>query len=197
MKLYHVSMGWTETPKLFIPRIPKTRANFEDGITKRICLSTSIEGCLNAMAEKPYRYNTKLTIYQCDVEDFVRYDELYLSGKVYDACLTQECWYLKPLVMDGKYVFLKEFACDCQFVPLEHKKKELITRILSLLEEYPIDIPYDITLLEHNTMYDLMYQILPSYFTSCDLDLEDVFGSIGLPSLRTMYHLKFSDKVSL
>ena len=72
--------------------------------------------------KKPYRYNTKLTIYQCDVEDFVRYDELYLSGKVYDACLTQECWYLKPLVMDGKYVFLKEFACDCQFVPLEHKK---------------------------------------------------------------------------
>lgn len=149
------------------------------------------------MAEKPYRYNTKLTIYQCDVEDFVRYDELYLSGKVYDACLTQECWYLKPLVMDGKCVFFKEFACDCQFVPLEHKKEELITRILSLLEEYAIDIPYDITSLERHTMYDLMYQILPSYFPSCDLDLDDVFGSIGLPSLRTMYHLKFSDKVSL
>lgn len=193
MKLYHVSMGWTETPKLFIPRIPKTRADFEDSVTKRICLSTSIEGCLNAMAEKPYRSNTKLTIYSCNVESFVGYHKLYMSGKVYDACLTQECWYLKPLIMEGKQTILKDFACDCKFVPIEYKKEELLTYIFTFFKEYPAFIPDNIlSSLEFYTMYELMYSILPPYFKHSPLDLDDVFENIGLPFLRTMYLLKFS-----
>lgn len=47
-KLYHISLNFIEPDdKPFIARTPYSTAEYEDEATKRVCLSDSIEGCLN------------------------------------------------------------------------------------------------------------------------------------------------------
>jgi hypothetical protein len=47
MKLYHISKDYNKTIETFIPRIPAFRAAGEDKEIKRICTSSTINGCLN------------------------------------------------------------------------------------------------------------------------------------------------------
>lgn len=193
MKLYHVSMGWTELSKDFIPRIPESRALHEDDTTKRICLSTSIEGCLSAMADKPYKSNTKITIYECDVDHFVDYNELYDSGKVLDAHITKECWYLEPITMNGKHLLLKYFECDCKFVPDEQLKAEFINHVLYYVQMNQLALPKDIfDNITSCSVKQLLYHILPPYFDNNNLDLDEVCEQVFM-HIRTMYNLQLEE----
>lgn len=47
-KLYHLSMERMDG-KVLYPRVPESRANDEDAVTKRVCFSTSIRGCVKAI----------------------------------------------------------------------------------------------------------------------------------------------------
>jgi len=47
-KLYHLSMERMDGRVLY-PRVPESRADDEDDVTKRVCFSTSIRGCVKAI----------------------------------------------------------------------------------------------------------------------------------------------------
>ena len=195
MKLYHIAMGWTEISKLFVPRVPETRAYGEDDVTKRICLSTSIEGCFNAMANKPYQSNTKITLYEVNTDDYVSYEKLYSTGKVYDAYLTHECWYLQPIIMTGKHLILKNFESDIEFVPDETRKDEFLCFLFDYLENHKNvfcsnEFESLIDGLESHSVAEILFEILPPYFDKYLLDMDDICADI-LSSIRIMYNLEF------
>lgn len=48
VKLYHLSFDRLGD-EVFYPRVPNERAQFEDGTIPRICVSTSIRGCLKGL----------------------------------------------------------------------------------------------------------------------------------------------------
>lgn len=112
IKLYHVSYNLCEPlTKEFIPRIPSNALTEENHKYERICLSDSIEGCINAM-EEPLVFSTDIDSITIVVweKDFSLSDPflkdwryLYENNLVADAALTHEYWYLNNLFMTGSY----------------------------------------------------------------------------------------------
>lgn len=104
MKLYHVS--YDPIPMLK-PRVPDHRLPDEDCSTPRICLSDTIENCVNAkpgqatplyLAEQ-FGLRVPLYVYEFDTEDIpygalLEPKELTHSGKVSDAEYNHEYWLL-------------------------------------------------------------------------------------------------------
>lgn len=96
-RYYHVSFEKSENIKL-IPRVPDnflTRNGYEDNTTKRVCLSTSIEGCLKAMSQnlkgkRLYVYSVEL--YENDVI-------VPTIDRVPDAKITGEVWVTKGIML--------------------------------------------------------------------------------------------------
>lgn len=194
MILYHVSKGWTELYKEFIPRVPEFRAYDEDNKTERICLSDSIGGCLSAIPDSLYHTDeyTKLTIYECDIDDYINYEELYKYGMVPDAYVTHEYWCLKPIWMFGTHVLLSDFDSHYEFVPDEKRLDEYVLYVVDYLNCHDIIIPADTKKrLENCTMIEAMYDIFPPLFYKNNLDLDDVSEEI-LTTSRIISNPKFS-----
>lgn len=88
----------------FSPRVPQIRAPGEDGKTKRICLSPTIEDAINSkpghaamvFAAMYYRLPIALFIYRAEipVEDVLFPEELAKEYGVKDAPLNHEHWVL-------------------------------------------------------------------------------------------------------
>lgn len=104
MKLYHVS--YDRIPE-FELRIPQNRLPGEDSSIPRICLSTSIERCINAKPSQgqalyiaqQFRLRTALYIYEFDSSDIpadklIRPDKLRRQFGVLDARVNGEHWLL-------------------------------------------------------------------------------------------------------
>lgn len=192
MKLYHVSMGWTEPIKSFVPRVPDSRAYEEDDKTKRICFSTTLEGAMSAIANKPTETCTwkKFTVYEFETDDYIDYMELYRSGKVNDAILTHECWYLKPVILKGKHMLLRDFRYSYEYIPNEKQKEEYICYAIGYLKEQGIDVPLEIlNELNDCTLAEAMLDILPRIFDKHHLDLDSISCDL-LCSTRVMYDLE-------
>lgn len=107
MKLFHVSLD-LNIKEEFVPRVPSKNVLIEneDDTTQRICLGTTIKGCLTAV---PWGGNTFedlffdncvsqfIRVYEFDSEDIkdnniVSSEELYRSDKVRDAEISGEVW---------------------------------------------------------------------------------------------------------
>ncbi|RHB41980.1 hypothetical protein DW886_15610 [Enterocloster aldenensis] len=195
MKLYHVSMDWSQTPKLFIPRIPESRAYDEDDVTERICLSTTIAGALSAIANKPTETCTwkKITVYELETDDYIDSLDLYMSGKVNDSILTHECWYLKPVVLNGRHMLLRNFSYSYEFIPNEKRKDEYISYAIYYLKEQGVDLSKKIMDdLNCCTLAEAMLEILPGIFDEHHLDLDSISCDL-LCSTRVMYDLELKE----
>lgn len=107
MILYHISVDLRHNGN-FEPRIPPKATEKEDVTIPRICVSTSIEGCLSAMPDggaslgvfnrnfhgiyKLFRIDT----YALDLVDHtISSQELVEKGYVVDAVITEEYWITK------------------------------------------------------------------------------------------------------
>lgn len=104
IKLYHISTVDLGESYTFIPRIPANRSLHEDDFTPRVCLSTSVNGAITAIAtELNLDEPIDLVIYSTELHEtdknIVPYTQLYNDNKVCDALATEECWYLKPITM--------------------------------------------------------------------------------------------------
>lgn len=110
---YHVTNNMKHSG-VFTPKVPKSiysAQNKDTGITeddqtKRVCVSTSIEGCLTSMPNAGFQLeeflketNGRLKIFKIDTQkigitekDIVNSEALYKSEKVPDAELTDEHW---------------------------------------------------------------------------------------------------------
>lgn len=110
MKLYHVSLDWTKD-NVFEPRIPTNRMDEEDSVTPRICLSTSVAGCLSAipgggskLADLLEGTKSIIKVFVFDTEnmnlqegDLLDHHVLYQEYNVLDAPHTEEYWSLVAL----------------------------------------------------------------------------------------------------
>lgn len=123
MKLYHISLDWNKDD-YFEPRIPSFRMGGEDGTVPRICLSTTVEGCLTAIPGggkelfhllenvksivKVFVFDTdKMNLKEGDLLDS---ETLYEEYNVHDAPHTKEFWSLVPLVAsESHFVFIEDW----------------------------------------------------------------------------------------
>lgn len=107
-KLYHISLDFGKNDDLcFIPRIPASAADGEDKTIKRVCLSDSIEGCIN-LADlsngdlKSHLFPIKseksspIKVYEFHIDtDSILYPN-QISKYVPDAEIFGEYWYTNP-----------------------------------------------------------------------------------------------------
>lgn len=117
MKLYHVSFGAGSCGmKNFIPRVPNSTGEGEDKNTARICLTPSVEKCIQAVgtAYRWLRTGERFTVYEADIslasEKLTRPDELNLRGLVPDSMENEEYWYLSSLTMKAKRCEILSFC---------------------------------------------------------------------------------------
>ena len=106
VKLYHLSVDRFRD-KVFSPRIPKNRVQFENGSIPRICVSTSVRGCLKglgidgmtvqAFLYTPVEYNGN------KIEDYIYKPTV---DEVPDVVETREKWITCPVKM--KYLGVVE-----------------------------------------------------------------------------------------
>ena len=110
---YHVSTDITHNGE-FIPRVPSFRhGDSEDSTTARVCVSTSIEGCLSAipnggsgldylrMEQRGYFQVFKIDTDKLGIgeSDVVLSEELYEKDSVRDANFTDEVWITTPFIV--------------------------------------------------------------------------------------------------
>ena len=98
MDVYFISNQYLDD-KTLKPRVPKnylTENGYEDNTTKRVCLSTSVDGCLAAMSR-----NIKGEIFHVY---FISTDVYKpTTAEVPDRDITDEVWSLKPVTL--RYVY--------------------------------------------------------------------------------------------
>lgn len=114
---YYVQRVCDEIIKEFEPRIPDCRMMGENEDIKRICLSKTIEGCINAA---PWGHDQ--LVYRKENEVFRLYSfndrkipkenklcsrELYHRGYVDDAVYTKEIWVLNQTLKPTKIQYFK------------------------------------------------------------------------------------------
>lgn len=90
--LYHLSEHKNLT--LLTPRIPECAVSiYEDTVTKRVCFSDSIEGCLSALQDIPRKY------YVYTPQELIQQNDLYYPtvNEVRDAKYTHEVWILQEV----------------------------------------------------------------------------------------------------
>lgn len=123
MLFYHISMELYEITETFVPKIPNHTMEEEDDVNPRVCLSTSIEGCLSSvpwgginLCDNGEMYlgfsDDDETIYfrvyefeiPMDEQYLVHPQELWEDGRVPDATYKEEYWLLRPIQPINTYV---------------------------------------------------------------------------------------------
>lgn len=124
MRVHHLIRGHVsfDTSQKLIPHIPSNRLSCEDGTQKRICVSSSLEGCIAALGIVPCavyalsellkqqgRRATKQSLFRAlrfpftalefEIDEkadfFVPASQI--ESLVPDACITNEAWLTKPI----------------------------------------------------------------------------------------------------
>lgn len=109
-KLYHITKRHNQINS-FTPRIPSKIAYEEDETTPRICTSTTIEGCLNALPRaRNYdqliiqaRRVFKIFVFHVKQEDYISSQELEFLKLVPDVKETDEHWLVEERKADMVY----------------------------------------------------------------------------------------------
>lgn len=131
LSLWHVSPD-IEPPyqRTFCPRIPNATTVGEDMTIPRICFSTSIQHCLDAINKTALHqilyHNHAFLAFQLLVKpnDAFLHTSHELLNKVPDADWTDEHWYLQPVTLTGQlfhvtehqdYIFYRQKP-DCQVI---------------------------------------------------------------------------------
>lgn len=100
MTCYHLSKSRLHDTVL-IPRIPSSISTGEDNKTKRVCLSTNINGCINAIAfSQSLGVGDRLFVYSTNIDD----ESVIIPNEsmVTDVRITDEVWSIKPVSL--KYI---------------------------------------------------------------------------------------------
>lgn len=125
-KLFHVSKDVSLIEKQFVPRAPRNRLPEENGVLKRVCLSTSIKNCLSSF---PYKSElmwhivsslpTYLAVYsvlenELNEGKFKKPHEIF--DLVPDAMKNDEHWALEPFFAEPYLIKVKklEFSNYCR-----------------------------------------------------------------------------------
>ena len=157
MILYHVCFAEFSEGDIFSPRVPDIRGAHEDNIIPRICLSSSISGCISAVpwggldfestfieTSKGYR-SYPIKVYEFDTEDIhegnlITPKELYEKDWVRDALINDEYWIINQNLKPRKTYFIG--VADYEEIPHDCISYENLSKV-NELEEQNIDYDYD------------------------------------------------------
>jgi len=179
MKLYYIEQTHSEEPlSVFKPRIPENRMSGENATTPRICLSSSLEGCLSATPWGGHNLPTKgkseiFRVYEFDTNDILEgnlilpYD-LFSQNLVPDALVTEEHWVinqnlsprntyeilindfeLEELLLCENEELLKNIFNKLHFNTATHVKNIFYTECYDICYKNKLTIPYKKRLNSH------------------------------------------------
>lgn len=148
MILYHVTQDLSHNG-VFMPRIPVDRLAGEDSTTKRVCMSSSMEGSFSSMPSggsglDPMWENTNAVykIFRINTDvyglEYLTPNELVRKEFVMDALITGEYWVLNPFTVNKKdtfYVHINRWQDDC-IGYVSKFFKDILTERKMTLEEF-------------------------------------------------------------
>ncbi len=148
--LYYIQRCCEPIIQEFWQRIPESRMEGENGKIKRICLASTIEGCVNAApwgySQISYRNaNEVFRLYSFDMskipsKNIIGSRTLYTSGYVDDAKFTKEVWVLNQNLTPDSIEYFKIGEC------FEEETVDIISypelKKCKLMGEYPINDSY-------------------------------------------------------
>ncbi|MCK9470681.1 MAG: hypothetical protein M0Q88_02880 [Bacilli bacterium] len=219
MKLYHATMN-LDIIKEFTPRIPENRFAGEEEHTKRICLSSSIEGCITAapfggssLSENIYAGSNSsklIRIYEFDISEIERKhiytpDYLYKKDLVRDAAITGEYWITVPIKPVNSYIikltkFDDNYGQDdiaYEYVKLfEDGKIEDITPYIDGWITEIVGIEYDIVPEERRSkIIKLDHEVNTIYKKHKDRMIKDLYDMFIYSSM-TYIDLEYRDDIT-
>lgn len=102
MTLYNVSFNIENKARIFYPIIPDTYGKGENNTIKRVCLSDSVENCIQAMssANRNLRVGAKFILRSVEssaIKNIIKPEELVSRNYVIDAIENHEYWSLDPV----------------------------------------------------------------------------------------------------
>lgn len=136
MKFYNIAYNTEYLIEEFYTKIPENPMLGEDTTTKRVCVSTSLSGCLTAVPwqdDLEYLSSNELPVrvyeFEINFNDFKKRgtiytpDFLYKFGLVDDALETQEHWILENIKPTKSYeIILNEYQSDIYaIIPFDKK----------------------------------------------------------------------------
>lgn len=141
IRLYHATINYNTEPKmkLFIPRVPETAGKNEISMG-RVCLSDSIENCLNSISYGLCEYlhyvlpNSIIRVYSIDVPldlgNIVFPSEVYHKYNVYDALFTNEHCCTNGVFMNSKLYKVTDFKYSDYYTVNDYEKDIFKSEIL-------------------------------------------------------------------
>lgn len=210
VKLYHATIYYNTEPnyKLFQPRIPKSApkmegifsSDFTQQPCKRVCFSTSIEGCINAIKDGIYyvRDDTTIKVYEIEVpinENIKFPNDLHKNYNVKDADFTQEHWYMSSLFLRGRLYELVDWREDFYYTVDDYEKNIFIRTVL---QRNNVDGKY-IDIVKEYDFCDVLNYYFSDYFSGKDyhIDIEEKFPDIYkyLEMYKEEYDIGFKEYI--
>ncbi|MBR4589189.1 MAG: hypothetical protein IKO36_00880 [Bacteroidaceae bacterium] len=116
-KLYHISINKQDN-KIFVPRVPSNRMHLENDTIPRVCVSTSIRGCIKSIGLDCT--HCKVFIYtpvSCNGKNISDYIYKPTIKEVGDVIGTREKWITCPVRMKCiGYAIVKTYTNLCGFI---------------------------------------------------------------------------------
>lgn len=119
MRLYNVTFNMKDKRRVIEPAIPDSAGNGEDKTVRRICLTDSVEHCMQAIAvcNRDIREGATFILREVDTKDLdknllIGPKELKERGFVPDALENNEYWYLGKVKFDRMACRIVEFDAE-------------------------------------------------------------------------------------
>lgn len=126
-----------ERYKLFTPCVPDSTMSGECEEAERICFSTTLLGCMSAVpwvSDLIHSHNNPVLVWITEYDDINDGTVVYNTNiSVPDACVTDECWLMKPIRALGRLAYIKN----------AYRKETLYTVETKIDNELSFDTAYN------------------------------------------------------
>ena len=119
MKLYNVTFNMKDKRSVIEPSVPESAGNGENKTIKRICLTDSIEHCMQAIAvcNREIREGATFILREVDTKYLdnkllIKPKELKENGLVPDALENNEYWYIGKIMFNRKVCKIVKFSAE-------------------------------------------------------------------------------------
>lgn len=163
MKLYNVSFNLDNIDNVIEPRIPESAAEDENKTFARVCLTDSVEHCMQAIASdnRDIRVGVQIIVRSVDTKDLckktlVKPETLFRHRLVPDALENNEYWYLGSIKFETALYTIMDFEAEYELawslIDINYCR-EVVHRYLPNIQVNRYKIPkhlYDVAMEECN-----------------------------------------------
>ncbi len=138
--MFHITLPDKEKQRVLTPRIPERSGQWEEFKTERVSLAPTIEKCVFGFGKNDFGMNSGFfRAYEVEISDgdrnLIGWKTLYNKDFVQDAPLSQEHWYLKPIVPIAYYEYQIEIPQKGRYLIMRSKEKR---RLLSIINRFGV-----------------------------------------------------------